>query len=239
MLGAHKLPSHGRLLDVACGTGKNFVPMVSRGWSVTGCDISPAMLEIARRKIHDGRMPVDLLVADMRSLPLIGDFDLIWCLGDALNYLLNVADLELAMGSMARNLRPGGLIAFDVNTLLSFRTFFSEKTVVEHGDLRLVWTGLGHETGGDGEKIATAVFEVEPRDPRDKEAAQRASIIPREVHKERLFSEAEILGALATAGLKCLEVSGYYYDAVLEQPLDEDRHTKAVYVACKPIKTGR
>jgi len=34
-----------RLLDVACGTGKSFVPMLARGWRVTACDISPAMVE--------------------------------------------------------------------------------------------------------------------------------------------------------------------------------------------------
>ena len=42
-----------RLLDVACGTGKSFLPMLPRGWQVTACDISPAMLERAREKVGD------------------------------------------------------------------------------------------------------------------------------------------------------------------------------------------
>src|SRR5437879_6316065 len=37
-----------RLLDVGCGTGKSFVPMLRRGYEVVGCDISPAMVEVAR-----------------------------------------------------------------------------------------------------------------------------------------------------------------------------------------------
>src|SRR3954463_12119612 len=37
-----------RLLDVGCGTGKSFLPMLARGYEVTGCDISPAMVERAR-----------------------------------------------------------------------------------------------------------------------------------------------------------------------------------------------
>jgi SAM-dependent methyltransferase len=52
-----KLEKHGipgnRLLDVACGTGKSFLPMLERGWRVTACDISPAMVAIAR----EGRGP--------------------------------------------------------------------------------------------------------------------------------------------------------------------------------------
>jgi ubiquinone/menaquinone biosynthesis C-methylase UbiE len=42
-----------RLLDVACGTGKSFLPMLDRGWEVTACDISPAMLARARAKVGE------------------------------------------------------------------------------------------------------------------------------------------------------------------------------------------
>src|SRR6478735_8130472 len=60
---------HGdRLLDVACGTGKSFIPMLQRGWKVTACDISPAMVELARQKVGD---EVELFVADMRELPKV------------------------------------------------------------------------------------------------------------------------------------------------------------------------
>src|ERR1700761_4581870 len=34
----------GRLLDVACGTGKSFLPMLWRGWEVSACDVSAAMV---------------------------------------------------------------------------------------------------------------------------------------------------------------------------------------------------
>ena len=52
------LEQHGlqgkRLLDVGCGTGKSFMPMLPRGWEVTGCDISAAMLGLAREKTAGG-----------------------------------------------------------------------------------------------------------------------------------------------------------------------------------------
>src|SRR3954451_22166659 len=40
-----------RLLDVGCGTGKSFIPMIERGWEVSACDISPSMVELARAKV--------------------------------------------------------------------------------------------------------------------------------------------------------------------------------------------
>src|ERR1044072_1556324 len=64
-----KLRYHGlrgrRLLDVGCGTGKSFLPMLERGWEGTACDISPSMLGVARAKVGTA---VQLSVADMHEL---------------------------------------------------------------------------------------------------------------------------------------------------------------------------
>src|SRR5690242_14968886 len=46
---AHGLAGR-RLLDVGCGTGKSFMPLVRRGFDVTACDISPRMAARARRR---------------------------------------------------------------------------------------------------------------------------------------------------------------------------------------------
>src|SRR3954452_21870742 len=71
-----------RLLEVGCGTGKSFVPMLARGYEVTACDISPAMAEQARERAGT---EAEVLVADARELPVLGEFDLVTCIGDALN----------------------------------------------------------------------------------------------------------------------------------------------------------
>src|ERR1700733_7988142 len=39
-----------RLLDIACGTGKSFLPLLRRGYETTACDISERMVELARAK---------------------------------------------------------------------------------------------------------------------------------------------------------------------------------------------
>src|ERR1044071_6807868 len=128
-----------RLLDVACGTGKSFLEMLPRGWQVTACDISPAMLEQAREKVDD---TVELIVADMTELPEFGKFDLVWALDDAVNYLLSTDELERALAGMRANLAPTGLLLFDVNALPTYRTFFAQTEVVEREGRRLVWRGL-------------------------------------------------------------------------------------------------
>jgi SAM-dependent methyltransferase len=210
-----------RLLDVACGTGKSFIPMLNRGWRVTASDVSPAMVALARAKVGDA---VALSVADMRELPVFGQFDFVCCLDDAVNYLLSTAELERALGGMRRNLDPGGLLMFDVNTIVAYRTFFAEEVVVERDGRRLVWKGQSSPEVGPS-SISEASFEVLP--PEGGDGAR----IPPEMHRQRHFTEAEVLATLEDAGLECLEVFGHGHDAILRQPLQDEVHDKAVYIA--------
>lgn len=218
-------PAGRRLLDVGCGTGKSFLAMLDRGWTVTACDISPRMLEIAREKAQ-GR--ASLVEADMRSLPQLGKFDLVWCLDDALNYMVDREELTQALAGMRSNLAPGGLLVFDVNTIRVFRTFFAEEVVVEIAGRRLIWRGISAKdtpSGGFGE----ARLEAERLDESGDED------VPTHIHRERHFDEATVLEAMARAGLDCLEVYGHDDDAVPKQPLDEVLHTKAVYLGCVSV----
>jgi SAM-dependent methyltransferase len=225
-----ELRRHGlrgrRLLDVGCGTGKSFLPMLEQGWEVTGCDISASMLELARAKAGDA---VRLSVADMRKLPVFGEFDLVWALDDAVNYLLSGEELGRALSGMRANLVPGGLLMFDVNTLRAYRSFFAETEIVETEGRRLVWRGQARPDAPPG-SICEARFEVETVGGGAPEGGG-VEEVETHLHRQRHFPEAEVLALLEGAGLECLDVFGHGFDAVLEQPLDELVHTKAVYMA--------
>jgi SAM-dependent methyltransferase len=218
-----QLERHGlsgnRLLDVGCGTGRSFLSMLERGWEVTACDISPSMLELARAKVGDR---ASLSVADMRELPVFGEFDLVWSLDDAVNYLLSPDDLGLALSRMRENLAPDGLLMFDVNTLETFRTFFVEDEMMERGGRRYIWTG---QSAADAppRSIAEARLAVTEADG--------GTAVETHVHRQRHYPEADVLAALEAAGLECLDVFGHDHSAVLEQPVEELRHTKMVFIA--------
>ncbi len=220
------LEPHGlsgrHLLDVACGTGKSFLPMLPRGWQVTGCDISPAMVALAQEKSSDS---VALSVADMRELPKLGEFDLVWALDDAINYLLSVDELEDALRGMRANLADTGLILFDVNELLVYRTFYAETSVLEQNGKRFVWRGLTSPEAPAG-SLCESRLEVQGDDGTPTAELGEAS-----VHRQRHFSEADMREALKRAGLECLDVYGHGLDGVPVQPLDTDRHTKTIYIA--------
>lgn len=214
-----------RLLDIACGTGKSFLPMLTRGWQVMGCDISPSMLAIAREKVGE---TVTLSIADVRALPRLGEFDLVWALGDALNYMLAPGEFEKALIGMRRNLKPDGLLVFDLNTIYAYRTFFAETEAREQGDVRLIWRGQTAPDVAPG-SICESVLEVEPGDDSRADDVE-AEAVPAHRHRQRHFPFEEVLGALDAVGLECLDVIGQDWD-VLVRPLNELTHNKAVYVA--------
>ncbi len=203
-----------RLLDVACGTGLSFLPMLDRGFTVTGCDISAEMLALARAKVGDRAA---LEVADMRALPRFGEFDLVWSLNDSVNYLLSPLDLEGAMAGFERNLAPDGIALFDVNTPVTYRTFFSGETVVERNGKRMVWRGRSNPEAIQPGGIHEAELEVE---------GEPGSI---RVHRQRHHPEAEVLSAAGAAGMSNVAVFGEL-DGELYPGLDEETHTKAVYL---------
>jgi SAM-dependent methyltransferase len=203
-----------RLLDIGCGTGLSFIPMLDRGWQVTACDISPAMLDVARSKVGDG---ATLLTADMRELPVLGEFDLIWAVNDAINYLLTTEELEAALVGMRKNLAPDGVMLFDANTPVTYRTFFGSEIVVEENGRHFVWRGqMSPEEVLPG-SINEAHFEAE---------GEPATA---HVHRQRHFIEHEVVAAVEAAGLRCVDVLGEL-DGNLHHGLVEDLHTKAVYL---------
>ena len=94
-------PGH-RLLDVGCGTGRNFPLLAKAGLrDFTGCDLSSRSLAIARRR---GAKPAQ---GDAERLPFRdGAFDRVLC-----TYVLtSVADWRRGLEELVRVTRPGGRI---------------------------------------------------------------------------------------------------------------------------------
>lgn len=205
----------GRVLDVGCGSGRAFAPLLKRGWQIRGCDLSPSMIELAR---EEGGDRVELSIANMRELPVFGEFELVISLNDAVNYLLGDDDLAQALAAMAANLSEGGLLLFDVNARSAYEgdgIWASGHREVEHGGRRWVWRGVG---------------EVEPSVYESRIEGDEVETV---INRERFRPEAEVREAMEAAGLECLaalgmdEVDG---EIILSDPIDERRDYKMVFI---------
>jgi SAM-dependent methyltransferase len=213
----------GRVLDVGCGTGRAFAPLLQRGWKVSGCDLSPSMLERAR---EEGGDRVELAVADMRELPVFGEFDLVIALNDPVNYLMGEGDLERAFAGIRANLAEEGLVMFDCNSWSTYlSTYSAEVRDVEYNGRHWVWRGVG-EVGGDPTMFESRIEGDGLEEPIS--------------HRERFRSEDEVRAAMSAAGLDCLAVLGMEEvggEVVLSAPPEDERHYKIVYIGAKARTT--
>jgi SAM-dependent methyltransferase len=205
-----------RLLDAACGTGNSFIPMLDRGYEVVACDLSPAMVSRARRKAK-GR--AEVVVADLRALPWCQRFDLVTCVDDSLNYLLSTADLVAALRSIHDALEPGGLAAFDFNSLSAYRTTWAGEFTLEAGDRRFRWRGEGSEHMPPG-GLASATIEL---------VAAGETLVTRSRHVQRHHSIETVELACLEVGLEVIEMRGESPEEGLVPEPDEDAHLK---IAC-------
>ena len=94
-----------RVLDVGCGTGVLVPFYLRRGVaSVTGIDISPRMIEIARSKFNDGK--VSFVCADAETDEVGQDFDCIVIY----NAFPHFSDTDRLLGNLCGMLGKGGLL---------------------------------------------------------------------------------------------------------------------------------
>jgi ubiquinone/menaquinone biosynthesis C-methylase UbiE len=223
----HGLPGR-RVLDVACGTGKSFLPLLAKGYVATGCDCSAEMLCRAREKAPN----VALFQADMRELPPLGQFDLVTCLDDALNYLLSSRDLGRAFASASRNLAPGGLYVFDVNTLTGYATTWASTSFSEHDGRAFVWRG---QVKAPAQPLlrATALIEIftQAVDGTWSRATSR--------HAQRHHPEPLVRELLADAGFCEVTAYGQLPNGSVESGADELGHHKVVYFARRETRAVR
>ena len=210
-----------RLLDVACGTGESFLPLLARGYEVTACDISPGMLEIAKAKASHA----ELHLADMRDLPTLGSFDLVSCIDDPLNYLLEEDEFEAALRGIARNLAPRGIAVWDLNTVAQYRGQFSCDRITAGDGLFIGWRSTdANARVGPGDLVEV---EIDVFAHADGDDWRRSSSI----HRQRHWPRATVEELVARAGMRVLDVRGQHPGAVIGGELDEFIHTKAIYVA--------
>ncbi len=113
LLEAASIQPGERVLDVACGTGvvtRLAAERAGSGGQVTGLDVSPAMLAVARPRTPTGT-PMDWYEASADAMPLaVGGFDVVLCqMG-----LQFMANKRQALAEMHRVLRPGGRIVLNL-----------------------------------------------------------------------------------------------------------------------------
>lgn len=98
----------GKLLDVACGTGRH-LELLKDTYEVQGLELDPNMAALARQRIPG----IKITEGNMAGFDLGETFDVVTCLFSSIGYMEEPDQLHAAVACMARHLTPGGVLVIE------------------------------------------------------------------------------------------------------------------------------
>ncbi len=223
---------HGPVVDLACGTGRMFVPLLRDGHDVVGVDRAVPMLERAARRLS--RLPSArrargaLIRGDLRAIAFRPRFALAVCAFHSIQHLVATDDLLQFLARVRESLLPDGWFAFDILALDAewmardperrwARTIFRHPTTNE----RLIYT-TNHIYDPVRQALHMRVY-YQPVD--DKGNVAGPERIVRLCHRQ--LSPDDVATLLDKSGFRLLNAFGGFHGAPLDDLSDEH-----VYVAC-------
>jgi SAM-dependent methyltransferase len=125
-----------RVLDMACGSGRHSLELRRRGFSVVGADISPDLIEIARRDAAEAELEVDFVLSDLRDLDFDSEFDLVLNLNDgAIGYLESDEENLRTFEVISRALKPGGRNLVQLPNVLYAKERLPQRSWIPASDM--------------------------------------------------------------------------------------------------------
>ena len=130
------VPPGADVLDVPCGAGRLALELASRGYRVTGVDLSAESLQHARAADVERRVVWEL--RDMRDLPWPDRFDAAFCFGNSFGYLDDEGDRAF-LRAVAAALKPGGRFVLETPMIVeSLLAQIKERPWYKAGDIYLL-----------------------------------------------------------------------------------------------------
>lgn len=126
----------GRVLDLACGTGRNSLFLARRGNRVDAIDIALGGLKQLQAIAAAEGLRINCVQADLRSFELPED---------CYDAVINIRYLERRLfPSMARALKPGGILIFETFLIDQQRLGHPRNPdfLLQHGELREAFQSL-------------------------------------------------------------------------------------------------
>ena len=121
-------------LDLACGTGNVSVKMANDFKHSFAVDLSEDMLVEAYDKFQSEKIKSRIICQDMTELSLNREFDLISCVLDSTNYILEEEEIIEYFKSVHNHLKNEGIFVFDINSYYKLSTVLGNNIYTYNSD---------------------------------------------------------------------------------------------------------
>ena len=212
------------VIDIGCGTGNHALRLSKLGYQVTGVDVSPTMLIIAKAK--DKEAKIRFIQGDMKKLekviPKGQRFDAAICLGQVFSHLMTDKDVQAFLNRVHKILKQNGLFVFSARNAKKINEEYLNKLRLDH---------MLNE-----EKLQLLVLTYNTRDSQDPNIIvwnpiylmkqnSKVDLQIRE-HKLRWFEFSTLKKIMTENGFKIIAT----YSGPMKEKFKEDEHTDMWFV---------
>ena len=196
-----RLSPGASVLDVPCGEGRIAVRLASRGYQVTGVDITPENLAEARGKAAERGVEIRLEQRDMRDLPWEDEFEGVVCFWGSFGYFDEQGDKDF-LTAASRVLKPGTRFLVQTHVVETLLPRFQERG----------WNRVGH--AGEIIVLEERRYEHEQSRILANWTFMKQGQMEQKTSSIRLYTYRELCRLLEDAGFG--ECEGY--DSVSQEP---------------------
>lgn len=108
-----------QVLDLACGHGRISIELARRGLLMTGLDLSPRSIALARDHAEEAGVEIEFVQADMREIGAVNEFDGVINIFTAFGYFEEEKENQRVLDAVERALKPGGSFLIDTLNALA------------------------------------------------------------------------------------------------------------------------
>jgi SAM-dependent methyltransferase len=130
-------PRNTRLLDIGCSGGLHALEFAKRGFSVTGIDVEPSAIALARKRNNNITKKAEFRVMDIEKDELyeLGKFNFVYSIGNVLSHVRKDS-LPDIFRKIRESIGENGIFLFDV--LINAEPFQEEITPGKN-DIQIIW----------------------------------------------------------------------------------------------------
>lgn len=214
------LAAGASVLDTCCGPGRHSIELASRGYRVTGVDITEAYLDAARESAAGLGLHLEFLRADIRSFVRPAAFDLALNLYTSFGYFAKPEEDLAALRNIRRSLKPGGALVLETNGKETAARDFKRGERFERcgWSVRTEYAVVG---AWEGLRNRWILSRPDRRDPAKVERVDRSFVL-------RLYSASELRSALLEAGF----ASAQFFGSLEGGPYDQRARSLLAVARC-------
>lgn len=134
LVDAKIIPASGNLLDVACGSGRHSVSFYKKGYNVTGIDLSPENILLAKKREVPGNL--EFFVHDMRQPVRVNYYDIVVNLFTSFGYFKTDHEHLKALKAFHSALKKDGTFVLDFLNAKKVTSAIVNDEIIERGGIK-------------------------------------------------------------------------------------------------------